>query len=114
MNIFSIGNLKIGNSTHDEITGIEFKQDVNPKVLAEGATLLGATSSLDFNQKSYANILCAIDRYNNAWELKTVNVNLTNNFLTNHHTNLERITVFLRNVGFLVYTKELKCRRFML
>ena len=36
----------------------------------------------------------AIDRYNNAWELKTVNVNLTSSFSTNHHTNIERITVF--------------------
>ena len=36
----------------------------------------------------------AIDRYGNAWELKTVNIALTRNFSTNHHTNLERIAVF--------------------
>ena len=36
----------------------------------------------------------AIDRYGHAWELKTVNINLTNSFSTNHHTNLERISVF--------------------
>ena len=36
----------------------------------------------------------AIDRYGHAWELKTVNTDLTKNFSTNHHTNLERIAVF--------------------
>lgn len=36
----------------------------------------------------------AIDRYGHAWELKTVNIDLTNSFSTNHHTNLERISVF--------------------
>ena len=36
----------------------------------------------------------AIDRYGNAWELKTVNIDLTNSFSTNHHTNIERIAVF--------------------
>lgn len=36
----------------------------------------------------------AIDRYNHAWELKTVNIDLTRGFSTNHHTNLERIAVF--------------------
>ena len=36
----------------------------------------------------------AVDRYGNAWELKTVNVNLTKSFSTNHHTNLERISAF--------------------
>lgn len=36
----------------------------------------------------------AIDRYGHAWELKTVNIDLTGSFSTNHHTNLERINVF--------------------
>ena len=36
----------------------------------------------------------AIDRYGHAWELKTVNVDLTRSFSTNHHTNFERIAVF--------------------
>ena len=36
----------------------------------------------------------AIDRYGHAWELKTVNTDLTRSFSTNHHTNLERIAVF--------------------
>ena len=36
----------------------------------------------------------AIDRFGNAWELKTVNIDLTSSFSTNHHTNLERIAVF--------------------
>lgn len=36
----------------------------------------------------------AIDRYGHAWELKTVNIDLTSSFSTNHHTNLERIAVF--------------------
>lgn len=36
----------------------------------------------------------AIDRYGHAWELKTVNIDLTSGFSTNHHTNLERIAVF--------------------
>lgn len=36
----------------------------------------------------------AIDRYGHNWELKTVNINLTKSFSTNHHTNLERIAVF--------------------
>lgn len=36
----------------------------------------------------------AIDRYGHAWELKTVNIDLTSSFSTNHHTNLERINVF--------------------
>lgn len=36
----------------------------------------------------------AIDRYGHDWELKTVNINLTSSFSTNHHTNLERINVF--------------------
>ena len=36
----------------------------------------------------------AIDRYGNAWELKTVNIDLTTGFSTNHHTNLERIALF--------------------
>ena len=36
----------------------------------------------------------AIDRYGHAWELKTVNIDLTSSFSTNHHTNLERISVF--------------------
>ncbi|MCD8051041.1 MAG: restriction endonuclease [Clostridiales bacterium] len=38
----------------------------------------------------------AIDRYGNEWELKTVNIDLTKSFSTNHHTNLERIAVFRR------------------
>lgn len=36
----------------------------------------------------------AIDRYGHNWELKTVNINLTKSFSTNHHTNLERIAAF--------------------
>lgn len=36
----------------------------------------------------------AIDRYGHAWELKTVNIDLTSSFSTNHHTNLERIEAF--------------------
>lgn len=36
----------------------------------------------------------AIDRYGHEWELKTVNIDLTRSFSTNHHTNLERIAVF--------------------
>lgn len=36
----------------------------------------------------------AIDRYGHVWELKTVNIDLTTSFSTNHHTNLERIAVF--------------------
>ena len=36
----------------------------------------------------------AIDRYGHAWELKTVNIDLTRGFSTNHHTNHERIAAF--------------------
>ncbi|WP_367924771.1 hypothetical protein [uncultured Ruthenibacterium sp.] len=36
----------------------------------------------------------AIDRYGHDWELKTLNINLTHSFSTNHHTNLSRIALF--------------------
>ena len=36
----------------------------------------------------------AIDCYGHVWELKTVNIDLTTSFSTNHHTNLERIAAF--------------------
>ena len=36
----------------------------------------------------------SFDRYGRPWELKTCNANLVTGFSTNHHTNLERISIF--------------------
>lgn len=38
----------------------------------------------------------AIDRYGHEWELKTVNIDLTTSFSTNHHTTFDIINAFRR------------------
>ena len=56
--------------------------------------LLQTLVMFDFKNQANREGADAIDRYGHLWELKTVNLNLTKSFSTNHHTNLERIEVF--------------------
>lgn len=89
--------IKYFNSMWSKLDGIEklariykirdIAQDNNLKLLQ---TLV----LFDFKNQPGREGSDAIDRYGHAWELKTVNIDLTKGFSTNHHTNLERIAVF--------------------
>lgn len=56
--------------------------------------LLQTLVFFDFENQANREGSDAIDRFGNMWELKTVNLDLTSSFSTNHHTNLERIAAF--------------------
>ena len=68
--------------------------DINDIAQDNNLKLLQTLVLFDFHNQPGREGCDAIDRYGNKWELKTVNIDLTSSFSTNHHTNLERIAVF--------------------
>ncbi|MDE7311180.1 MAG: restriction endonuclease [Eubacterium sp.] len=85
------------NSMWSKLDGIEklariYK--INDIAQDNNLKLLQTLVLFDFQNQPGREGSDAIDRYGNAWELKTVNIDLTSSFSTNHHTNLERIAVF--------------------
>ncbi len=80
----------------DEIEALARTYEINDIAQDNNLKLLQTLVLFDFQNQPGREGSDAIDRYGHAWELKTVNVNLTKSFSTNHHTNLERIAVFRR------------------
>ena len=78
----------------DKLEKLALEYEISDIAQDNNLKLLQTLVLFDFSNQPGREGSDAIDRYNNAWELKTVNVNLTSSFSTNHHTNLERIAVF--------------------
>jgi hypothetical protein len=78
----------------DEIEKLARVYEINDIAQDNNLKLLQTLVLFDFQNQPGREGSDAIDRYGNTWELKTVNIDLTNSFSTNHHTNLERISVF--------------------
>ena len=81
-------------SNLDEIEALAHTYEINDIAQDNNLKLLQTLVIFDFQNQAGREGSDAIDRYGHAWELKTVNIDLTKSFSTNHHTNLERITVF--------------------
>ncbi len=85
------------NSMWSKLDGIEelaHTYEINDIAQDNNLKLLQTLVLFDFQNQPGREGSDAIDRYGHAWELKTVNIDLTSGFSTNHHTNLERIAVF--------------------
>ncbi len=85
------------NSMWSKLDGIEElarAYEINDIAQDNNLKLLQTLVLFDFQNQPEREGSDAIDRYGHAWELKTLNINLTSGFSTNHHTNLERIAVF--------------------
>jgi len=85
------------NSMWSKLDGIEElarTYEINDITQDNNLKLLQTLVLFDFQNQPGREGSDAIDRYGHTWELKTVNIDLTNSFSTNHHTNLERIAVF--------------------
>lgn len=78
----------------DDIEELALTYGINDIAQDNNLKLLQTLVLFDFDNQPGREGSDAIDRYGHAWELKTVNINLTKSFSTNHHTNLERIAVF--------------------
>ena len=85
------------NSIWSKLDGIEelaLEYGINDIAQDNNLKLLQTLVLFDFQNQPGREGSDAIDRYGHAWELKTVNIDLTSGFSTNHHTNLERIAMF--------------------
>lgn len=85
------------NSMWSKLDGIEKlarTYEINDIAQDNNLKLLQTLVLFDFQNQPGREGSDATDRYGHAWELKTVNIDLTKSFSTNHHTNLERIAVF--------------------
>lgn len=85
------------NTMWSSLNGIEQLANaygINDIAQDNNLKLLQTLILFDFRNQPGREGCDAIDRYGHTWELKTVNINLTNSFSTNHHTNLERIAAF--------------------
>ena len=80
----------------DDIEELASEYGINDIAQDNNLKLLQTLVMFDFDNQPGREGSDAIDRYGHNWELKTVNINLTKSFSTNHHTNLERIAVFRR------------------
>lgn len=80
----------------DEIERFALIYGINDIAQDNNLKLLQTLVLFDFQNQQNREGSDAIDRYGNAWELKTVNIDLTTSFSTNHHTNIERIKMFRR------------------
>lgn len=78
----------------DVIEELAKSYEINDIAQDNNLKLLQTLVLFDFRNQPGREGSDAIDRFGNDWELKTVNINLTRSFSTNHHTNLERIAVF--------------------
>ena len=83
----------IFNNLHD-IENLAEQYQISDIAQDNNLKLLQTLVLFDFKNQPDRQGSDAIDRYNNEWELKTVNINLTKSFSTNHHTNFERISAF--------------------
>lgn len=78
----------------DDIEALAAAYQITDIAQDNNLKLLQTLVLFDFQNQPGREGADAIDRYGHAWELKTVNVNLTRAFSTNHHTNHERIAAF--------------------
>lgn len=78
----------------DAIEELAANYEINDIAQDNNLKLLQTLVLFDFQNQPGREGSDAIDRYGHTWELKTVNINLTGSFSTNHHTNLERISMF--------------------
>lgn len=81
-------------SNLDSIEQLAQTYEINDIAQDNNLKLLQTLVLFDFKNQPGREGSDAIDRYGHMWELKTVNIDLTTSFSTNHHTNLERIAVF--------------------
>lgn len=80
----------------EQISNLAKEYQINDISQDNNLKLLQTLVLFDFKNQPGREGSDAIDRYGNAWELKTLNIDLTNSFSTNHHTNIERIEAFRR------------------
>ena len=80
----------------DEIERLAKEYEINDIAQDNNLKLLQTLVLFDLKNQPGREGSDAIDRFGHDWELKTVNIDLTTGFSTNHHTNLERIAVFRR------------------
>lgn len=78
----------------DEIEALAAAYRISDIAQDNNLKLLQTLVLFDFRNQPSREGADAIDRYGHEWELKTVNVDLTRSFSTNHHTNHERIAAF--------------------
>lgn len=78
----------------NDIEELADSYEINDIAQDNNLKLLQTLVLFDLENQSSREGADAIDRYGHSWELKTVNLNLTKSFSTNHHTNLERIEAF--------------------
>ena len=95
------GRINFFNLMWAKLDGLEkfaLTYGINDIAQDNNLKLLQTLVLFDFQNQQSREGSDAIDRYGNAWELKTVNVDLTTSFSTNHHTNIERIAMFRREI----------------